>query len=209
MNIKESFRYQKFLGDMMTSARISLTRRDNCITAVKKHMRSKAKAGAEDTEEIVDNGNFYKNDDVLDFMLFLVDERGKLTSAIGHAKAYLCFDIDAAIEANKFRHMAFQDIKRMLRNTPTQYIERGTAYTFNDEGNQVRYSYDVEVEEREAFDREKAKAVIRDLMSASDKVSSDIDSALINTRVDYTPPFNVSDTFEDAMEEFLKKGKII
>ena len=40
-------------------------------------------------------------------------------------------------------------------------------------------------------------------MSKADKVSAEIDAALINTQVEYEPPFNVNDSFDDVMEEFL------
>ena len=45
---------------------------------------------------------------------------------------------------------------------------------------------------------------MRSVITDADKVSADIDSAMINTQVDYTPVFDVNDTFEDAMTEFSK-----
>lgn len=207
MNLKESFRYQNFLEGMMNCASSSLTDREHSLKVTKKHLRNKANADAEDMEETVDFGEFHKNDDVLAFMLFLVDERSKLTTAIGKAKASIGFDLDAAIETNKFRQTVANRTKTMLRYSASKRVERGIDYKFNVEGNQTQYYYDIEVETTEAFDRNRAKGVVRDIMVDADKASAEIDSAMINTAVEYEQPFNVNDSFEDVMEAFLAMKK--
>ena len=138
-------------------------------------------------------------------MLYLIDEREKLTTAVGNAKASIGFDLDAAVEANKFRQTVSRNVNMMLRHKGAKKTERGMDYKFNAEGNQTTYYYDVEVVTTEAFDRAKAKNAVRDLISKADKTSAAIDSAMINTHVEYEPPFNVNDTFEDVMAEFLAK----
>lgn len=208
MNLKESFRYQNFLENMMAEAGANLTNREHGLTVTKRHLRNKANPDAQDMEEIVDVGEFYKDDDVLSFMLLMVDERQKLTDAIGRAKASVGFDIDAAVETNKFRQTVAARTKAMLRFTPSKRIEQGRDYKFNVEGNQTPYLYEIEVEATEAFDRGRAKSVIREIMLQSDKTSAEIDSALINTQVEYEPPFNVNDSFDDVMEEFLAKREV-
>ena len=97
MNLKESFRYQNFLGSLLSSAASSLTDVQHCLTTTKTHLRNKANEDAADVTEQVDIGEFHKNDDVLCFMLYLIDEREKLTTAIGRAKASIVFDLDAAV----------------------------------------------------------------------------------------------------------------
>lgn len=203
MNLKESFRYQNFLESMMSSAGESITNREHSLAVTKKHLRSKANSDAEDMYENVDFGEFHKNDDVLGFMLFLVNEREKLTTAIGKAKATIGFDLDAAVETNKFRQTLAYRTKMMLRYAASKKMERGTDYKFNAEGNQNQYFYDIEVEYTEAFNREEAKRLVKEIATEADKTSAAIDSAMINTQVDYTAPFNVNDSFDDVMEEFL------
>lgn len=203
MNLKESFRYQNFLESMMGFAGNSITDREHSLAVTKKHLRNKTNNEAEDMNEIVDFGEFYKNDDVLKFMLFLVNEREKLTTAIGKAKASIGFDLDAAVETNKFRQTLVQRTKTMLRYTSSKKVERGTDYKFNAEGNQNQYFYDIEVESTEAFNRESAKCVMKEIATKADETSAKIDSAMINTQVEYIPPFNVNDSFEDVMEIFL------
>lgn len=205
MNLKESFRYQNFLENMLAYAGNSLTDREHSLTITKNHLRKKANAEAEDMMETVDAGEFFKNDDVLKFMTMLVEERSKLTNAIGKAKASIGFDLDAAIETNKFRQTVANRVKTMLRFTASKRTERGTDYKFNVEGNQTQYYYDIEVKANEAFDRSVAKDTMRKLILEADKVSAEIDSAMINTMVEYDAPFNVNDSFEDVMTDFLSK----
>lgn len=205
MNLKESFRYQNFLENMLAYAGNSLTDREHSLTITKNHLRKKANAEAEDMMETVDVGEFFKNDDVLKFMTMLVEERSKLTNAIGKAKASIGFDLDAAIETNKFRQTVANRVKTMLRFTASKRTERGTDYKFNVEGNQTQYYYDIEVKANEAFDRSVAKDTMRKLILEADKVSAEIDSAMINAMVEYDAPFNVNDSFEDVMTDFLSK----
>ena len=205
MNLKESFRYQNFLENMLAYAGNSLTDREHSLTITKNHLRKKANAEAEDMIETVDVGEFFKNDDVLKFMTMLVEERSKLTNAIGKAKASIGFDLDAAIETNKFRQTVANRVKTMLRFTASKRTERGTDYKFNVEGNQTQYYYDIEVKANEAFDRSVAKDTMRKLILEADKVSAEIDSAMINTMVEYDAPFNVNESFEDVMTDFLSK----
>lgn len=206
MNLKESFRYQNFLSSMISGASASLVTQSHCLTTTKNHLRSKVNADASDVRETVDVGEFPANDSVLDFMLFLIGEREKLTTAIGTAKASIKFDLDAAVETNKSRQQVCRSIGMMLRSKASKRIEKGTDYKFNAEGNQMAYYYDVEVVSAEAFDRNKAKGVMHTLTAKADEISAAIDSAMINTRVDYEPPFNVNDSFEDVIAEFLAQN---
>lgn len=205
MNLKESFRYQKFLGMLISNANYSITRKEHCLKTTKTNLKKKANPDAEDLTEVVEcESAFYPNDDVILFMEWLVGEREKLTAAVGKAKASIGFDLDAAVEANKFRQILSTSIKEMLRNTPSRKTESGQDYKFNVDGNQTPYFYDVEVFTEEAYDRSSAKKKMRDLNITSDRVSSEIDAAMINTTVDYEPVFDVNESFEDVMAEFTE-----
>lgn len=204
MNLKEAFRYQNFLDKMMGLAGESIATQSHNLIVTKKHLRSKANPDAQDTEEVVDYGEFFASDDVLTLMLRLVDEKERLSAAISKAKAGAGIDLDAAIAANKFRQILRRKVDYMLCSKASQRTERGTDYRFNVEGNQTAYSYDVEVTATENFDRNRAKQVVRDIISEADDVSAKIDAAMINIVVDYTPPFNVNDSFEDVMQSITE-----
>ena len=113
--------------------------------------------------------------------------------------------LDAAIETNKFRQYTSNAVKGMLKYSPSKKTEQGRDYKFNVEGNQTPYYYEIETSLEENFSRDTAKKVVRDMIAKADKTSADIDSAMINTVVDYEPVFDVNDSFEDVMAEFTAK----
>ncbi len=205
MNLKESFRYQNFLDSKLNEARYSIGDRTHALKVTKSHFKKKANPDADDIVEVVEVEKFIPNDEVISFMRWLVAERQKLTEAICAAKESLDFSLDAAIEANKFRQCAADAIKGMLKYTPSKKTEQGRDYKFNVEGNQTPYFYDIETSLEEAFTRDTAKNVVRDMITAADKTSAEIDSAMINTNVNYKPVFDVNDSFEDVMTEFVEK----
>lgn len=205
MNLKESFRYQNFLDTMMRTASVSIQQRDHCLKVTKTHLRNKANSDATDIVENVEDEAFFPNDVVIAFMSWLVEEREKLTLAIGIAKSSIGFDIDSAIETNKFRQTVNSSIKGMLRFTPTKRIEQGRDYKFNVEGNQTPYIYEIEVVSEEAYDKVKSKTLMREMISKADEVSAAIDAAMINTKVGYDPLFDVNETFDDVMADFSVK----
>lgn len=203
MNLKEAFRYQKFLDSMMFHAGRSIADREHCLVVTKNHKCSKANTDAVDFEEVVEVDKFFSNDSVIMFAEFLIEEKKKLTEAITAAKASVGFDMDAATEVNKYRQQLNSAIKTMLSFKPTNRVEAAYGYKFNVEGNQVQYKYDVDVSSEEAYDRDSAKAIMRKAITESDAESSRIDAAKINTVVEYEPKFDVNESFEDVMTEFI------
>lgn len=204
MNLKEAFRYQNFLESIMSDAVLRFQKRDNFETVTKTHRYSKANPDKQDEVEQVERVYPYTADCLLAFIEYLVDERNALSLAIGEAKASLPFDMDAATEANKFRQTAAKAVKTVLKYTPSKRTEQGRDYKFNAEGNQMVYIYDVETEVTDAYDRETAKRIARELLEKSDEVSNEIDAAKVNTEVKYRPFFSVNNTFEEMIEVFDK-----
>ena len=205
MNLKEAFRYQNFLSSLLQKARMDIMNEDHCLVITKRHLINEANPEAENKEETVEHPKeFIPNDIVLEFMKWVVGERSKLTRAISIAKAGAVIDIDAAVETNKARQLACDAIKCMLKYKSSKTTENGKGYKFNAEGNQAPYYYTIEVETKEAFDREKAKTLMYEIITESDKVSSEIDAALINTIVDYTPVYSVNADFDDVISNFAQ-----
>lgn len=204
MNLKESFRYQKFLDNMMVRATNNLADLSHCLVTTKKHFRNAVNPEAQDEEETVDNGEFISNDTVMEFMAHLVDEREKLSTAIGVAKANIGFDMDAAIETNKFRQSVNNAIRNMMRYATGKKKTQEYGYKFDINGVQQAYRYDVEVTTTENYDKTAAKSMMRDMITKADEVSAAIDAAMINTQVEYEPPYNVNDSFDDVIEAFIQ-----
>ncbi len=205
MNLKESFRYQKFLDMLMQMSQNSIISHQHALKITKHHLRNQANPEAKDKVEEVETGDFIDNDTVLAFMLFLVEEKNSLGTAIGKAKAVCGFDIDAAVETNKYRQGVRRSINMMLEISSSTRMEKSDDYKFNVEGNQIRYFYDVRVEAVEAYNRDNAKAAMKEQITKADEVSRLIDTALINTPVRYDAPFDVNDSFEDAVAVFVAK----
>ena len=203
MNLKESFRYQNFLDMMMTCASDSITSREHALKTTKTHLRSKVNPDAADVVEEVEVDTHFENDHVIKFMLWLIEEREKLSMAIGKAKASADCDIDAAVSTNKFRQHVGNSIKHMLSLTPTKRVETARDYKFNVEGNQMPYIYEVEVVTRESYDKSAAKSTMLAVISKADEASAAIDTAMVNIMVDYCPVFNVNESFEDVMTAFI------
>ena len=202
MNLKESFRYQNFLDSLEDSAMYSLIDDSHCVQETLIHHMNEANPDVEDKEEVVDVPEFPDNDKVIRFMMRLIEEKDKLTNAIGKAKQGLQFDVEAAIATNKFRQNLNKTIKTMLSRKTGKSIRRGSAYKFNAEGNQVAYYYDIEVVRSDRYDRDGAKKIMREVISKADEVSSEIDSAMINTIIDYDAPWDVNETFDEIIEVF-------
>jgi hypothetical protein len=204
MNLKESFRYQKFLDILMRSASSMLQNPCHCLETTKVHLRNAVNPAASDYTEVVDDGEFVPNDIMLAFMVHMIKEREKLSTAISRAKQSIDFDIDAAIETNKFRQTLNNSIRQMLRLVATKRKTKETDYKFDINEQQVAYRYDVEITTTERYDRENAKEIMREVIREADEVSAAIDSAMINTMVEYEPPYDVNESFDDVLEAFMK-----
>ena len=204
MNLKESFRYASYLETLASSASVNLYVRDHALTTTKTHHKSVVDPEAKDVTEVVDAGDFVPNDDLIRFAQFVIAEREKLGNAITAAKNNCGFDIDNAIAVNKMRQRVAGDIKRMLSFKANKTKEFGLGYRFNVAGDQTSYRYEVETESKENFDRKASKTVMTAMLEESDATSAEIDRVLVTTNVDFMPHFSVNDSFDDAVEAYLK-----
>ena len=205
MNLKESFRYQKFLDGLMRCAVDYVQTPVHCLQSTKNHLRHAVNPEAEDMVEVVDHGEFVPVDVAMAFMVSLIEEREKLSRAINAAKARIDFDMDASVETNKFRQMMSAAIRRMLVNVSSVRKIKESDYKFDVNGQQVPYRYDVEVVTTELYDRDVAKALVRATISKADDVSAEIDAAMVNTVVEYDPPYDVNEQFTDVLDLYLQK----
>ncbi len=204
MNLKESFRYQKFLDGLMRDSAANLQNLSHSLKTTKIHLRHAVNPDAVDETEVVEDGEFVPNDIVLAFMAHMIKEREKLSVAIGKAKAGITFDIDAAIETNKFRQNLYGSIRQMLRYVGTKRKAKEVDYKFDINGQQTPYRYDVEIITTENYNKDAAKRLMRDTIAEADKVSAAIDSAMINTVVEYEPPYDVNESFDDVLDTFVQ-----
>lgn len=207
MNLKDAFRYQKFLNKLSEDAICSITSRENCLRTTKTHKRSLVKPDAEDYVETIDNENPFTVDDLIAFMKELSIEKEYLTCQINIAKSSCDFDIDSLVESNKINQNLCKAIKTALSIVPFSYTEKAKDYKFDINGIQIPYCYDVEIDETRIFDGDKAKAIMKNAIANCEEKSKVIERMMINTEVNYSATYDVNDDFDDIVVNFINRHK--
>lgn len=201
MILKEAFRYQNYLTSLFVQATGYLSREDFITTTIQKHNRTKVNSDAQD-EEIVVPKVFnvdYKPNDLIDFVVQMIDEKQKLSDAITNAKKSLNMDIDAAMSMNKTKQDFISTLRRMASIRPTESEKEGTSYKFNNDGDQVSYRYPVKEVKTIEYNRNAVKGLISKYKKETDEISTERDRIDIMTDVDYTPVWEVDTPLEDIL----------
>lgn len=201
MILKEAFRYQNYLTSLFTQATGYLSREDFITTTIQKHNRTKVNPDAQD-EDIVVPKVFtvdYKPNDLIDFVVKLIDEKQKLSNAIAEAKKSLDIDVDAAMSMNKTKQDFISVLRRMVSIKSSESDKEGTSYKFNNDGDQVSYRYPVKEVKTIDYDRNAVKGLISKYKKETDQISTTRDRIDIMTDVDYTPVWEVDTPLEDIL----------
>ena len=209
MNLKEAFQAQNRISELLNYIGRYISDDDNIMTVTEKHLRSKALAGQQD--ETVDVSR--KDEDAFDVGKLLgiwqkvMHEKETLGLAIGKAKAGMDFNLDAAVDANKSRRAFLTVLQRMAVRKSSHELQKGEGrgYVFNNDGNQTSYCYDIDRILTIDYDRNKVRAMVKELNRASDEVSIKIDEALLHTQVDYAPKFDLAGENRFILEEMMEK----
>lgn len=201
MILKEAFRYQNYLTSLFVQATGYLSREDFITTTIQKHNRTKVNPDAQD-EDIVVPKVFtvdYKTNDLIDFVVKLIDEKQKLSNAIAEAKKLLDIDVDAAMSMNKTKQDFISVLRRMASIKSSESDKEGTSYKFNNDGDQVSYRYPVKEVKTIDYDRNAVKGLISKYKKETDQISTARDRIDIMTDVDYTPLWEVDTPLEDIL----------
>ena len=209
MNLKEAFQTQNKIGELMSYINRYLSDADNVMTITEKHLRSKALAGQQDdtvdvsrkADEGFDVGR------LLGIWRELMGEKERLGAAIGKAKAGMDFNLDAAVDANKSRRAFLGMLQELANRKSSHELQKGEGrgYVFNNDGNQTSYCYDIDRILTIDYDRNKVRAMVKELNRSSDEVSIKIDEALLQTQVDYAPKFDLAGENRFILEELMEK----
>lgn len=212
MNLKEAFRFQNKLQDLMDTANSILCKEQNITKVQNTYLRKKVMAEADD-ETTIDTPSTECSEQITEvaaFLIHLLTERGTLSKAIHRAKVGLDLPagLDGEVSLNSKRQEIAATMRRMasLRSSEVVLPNGGTGYRFNNEGNQVSYRCDVKRVTTINFDRNKIRKFCADLSKQADEVSAALDAALVNTKVEYEQPFDVNDTFTEIFEDFIKNS---
>ena len=201
MILKEAFRYQNYLTSLFVQATSYLSREDFITTTTQKHNRTMVNPDAQDENIIVPKvfNVDYKPNDLIDFVVKLIDEKQKLSNAITDAKKSLDMDIDAAMSMNKSKQDFISVLRRMVSIKPTESEKEGTSYKFNNDGDQVSYRYPVKEVKTIDYDRNAVKGLISKYKKETDEISTARDRIDIITDVDYKPVWEVDTPLEDIL----------
>ena len=201
MNLKESYRYANYLDVLLNTAYSYLRSKGFVTTTKQNHLRSKANADALD--EVIDVPKQYDVDftpnNLIDFVVSVLDEKTLLVNAIADAKSKTEINIDNAISMNKKKQEFVSVLNSLANIKPGERQKSGSDYKFNAEGNQVAYCYTVLETTSIDFDSNDVRALSKKYLKETDEISSKLDAIEINTILDFEPKFDVNSTFEEAV----------
>lgn len=209
MNLKEAFQAQNKIGELLDYISLYLSNVDNVMTVTEKHLRSKALAGQQDDSVDVSRKSeeMFEVGKLIDIWQQLMNEKEQLGLAIGKAKAGMSFNLDAAVDTNKSRRAFLVTMQRLANRKSSHELQKGEGrgYVFNNDGNQTTYCYDIDRIMTIDYDRNKVRAMVKELTRESDEVSIKIDEALLHTQVDYEPKFDLAGEESFIIEELMGK----
>lgn len=203
MILKDAFRYQNYYDKLIDKATGHLVLENNITQKKQEHLRNKANPDAEN-EITIEKADVFENENitpmhVVSFLMNIVEEKEKLTNAIAVAKSNAKINIDASIEINKVRQTVSNVFQYMSTLKSSERKTMGKSVMLNADKNQVAYAYDIIEVKTIDYDRNTVKALMKKLNAQSDKISADIDMANITTEVNYTPAYDIDDSFEDCI----------
>lgn len=202
MNLKESYRYSNFLENLLDSAKNYLGRDDFVTTTKEDHLRSKANKDAEDELGVVVAKQIdvdFTPNQVINFIVKVVNEKEKLFTAIADAKATTEINIDNAISLNKRKQSIISTFQILANRKPKEIQITGRDYKFDINGEQKPYNYNINKIISIDYDRNTVKNLIKKYRKECDEISSKLDEIEITTQVNFTPLFDVNDSFEDLV----------
>ena len=209
MNMKDAFRAQNKLQSLMDEASCILQDRDNILKVTTTHLRSKVMPEAQDAvvEDTAPSEYAGHINQVAAFLMAMLAEREKLSAAICAAKSRLPLDMDSETGLNRARQSLADTFRWMavLRNSEAVLPNGGSGYRFNSEGNQVSYRCDAKRVTTINFDRNRIRGMATELGRKADEVSARLDQCIVNTVVEYVLPFEMNDSFDVILSDFIQQ----
>ena len=201
MILKEAFRYQNYLSLLLSQAMNYLSCESYITTTIQSHNRTKVNPDAQDEKITIQKpyNVIFEPNDLIDFVVKVIEEKEKLSNAIAESKRTLEFDIDAAMSINKMKQEFIQTLRRMTSIKSTESEKEGTSYKFNNDGDQVSYRYPVKEVKAIDYNRNTVKGLISKYKKETDQISTTRDRIDIMTDVDYTPVWEVDTPLEDIL----------
>ena len=201
MNLKESYRYANYLDSLLRRAYTYLGNTGFVTTTVEEHLRSKSNPDVDDeTIEVQKPYDVeFTPNQVIDFVVKVLDEKEKLSDAIAKAKSTTEINIDNTISMNKKKQGFVSVLNGIADIKPSETKTTSKSYKFDINGEQKPYVYDVNRKTSIDFDRTDVRNLIKKYLKETDDISTKLDLIEITTQVDIEPRFDVNDKFEELV----------
>ncbi len=209
MKLKEAFQAQNKINSLLSTVSLHLEDGRQLKQVTEKHLKGKALSGlADETIDQEADTDRYDVGKMLQVCRDLLAEKAKLGTAIGKAKAGMAFDFDVAIDTNRSRRRLIPILSAMASLKDSHSLRRsaGTGYTFNKDGNQVEYLYDIDYITTIRFDRNKVRALLKTMQEEANELSLQIDKAQLEVEVDYQPSFDVNGDDTIIFDELMARA---
>ena len=201
MNLKESYRYANYLDGLLSTAYTYLRNKGFVTTTVEEHLRKQSNPDVEnETIEVQKPFDVdFKPNDVIDFVVKVIEEKEKLSDAIAEAKSTTEINIDNAISMNKKKQAFVSVLNGIADIKPSEIKTTSKSYKFDINGEQKPYVYDVNRKTSIDFDRTDVRNLIKKYLKETDEISTKLDLIEITTQVDFIPVFDINSKFEELV----------
>ena len=201
MNLKESYRYANYLDDLLSTAYTYLRNKGFVTTTVEEHLRKQSNPDVDN--EIIEvqkpfDVEFLPND-VIDFVVKVIEEKEKLSECIAKAKDTTEINIDNAIAMNKKKQGFVSVLNGIADIKPSETKTTAKGYKFDINCEQKPYVYDVNRKTSIDFDRTDVRNLIKKYLKETDEISAKLDLIEITTQVDFVPAFDINSKFEELV----------
>lgn len=198
--LKEAFRYQNLLDNFIDEALDMFRREDFIISQKQIHNRKKVNKDAENEEiDLKYDECDFTPDQLIDFLVSVIDEKSRLTEAIADAKRKMDIDIDSTIAMNRVRQRCVLAFTNLMYQKTNTVESQGTDFKFNENGEQVKYVYPMTVVSKINFNRNDVRNLSKKWRKESDDLSMKLDLLEVTTEIDFTPKWDFDDSLEDAI----------
>lgn len=201
MNLKESYRYANYLDGLLSTAYTYLRNKGFVTTTVEEHLRKQSNPDVEnETIEVQKPFDVeFKPNDVIDFVVKVIEEKEKLSESIAEAKSTTEINIDNAISINK-KKQGFVSVLNVIADIkPSEIKTTSKSYKFDINGEQKPYVYDVNRKTSIDFNRTDVRNLIKKYLKETDEISAKLDLIEITTQVDFIPKWDINDKFEELV----------
>lgn len=200
MVLKEAYRYQNFLTELISTAQAYLWKPNFITVQTQNHNKNKVNPDAENEIITVQDVDVdFTPKQVIDFLVKAIAEKDKLANAIAEAKKTTTIDIDSAVSMNKVKQTYINILKNMAVRKSSQVESQGTDYKFDVNGEQKSYRYPVVTVTEINYDRNNVRNLYKKYQKETDEISMKLDEIQISTIVDFVPEWDISDTFEEIV----------